>query len=89
MARKLIGVSDWMSNDDRSTRVQGSCGGDCREVRLSLENSRSNVGREGKGSSRVFSGNGCELCETVLRSREKDGLDCVRSKGVQGQYLSW
>lgn len=46
MARRLIGVSDWMSDDDRSTRVQGSCGGGCTEVRLSLEDNRSNVGKK-------------------------------------------
>ena len=52
MARRLIDVSDWMSDDDRSTRVQGSCGGGCTEVRLSLEKSRSDVGKN--RSSRGF-----------------------------------
>lgn len=41
-----------MSDDDRSTRVQGSRGRDFAEVRLSPQDSRSNVGK--KGSSRIF-----------------------------------
>ena len=48
VARRVIGVSDWMSDDDRSTRVQGgSCDRGRTEVRLSPEDSRSNVGEKG------------------------------------------
>lgn len=72
MARRLIGVSDWMSDDDRSTRVRGSCGGDFAEVRLSLENSRSNVCR--KGSSGDF--------EEKVASFARDGLALATNRSI-------
>ena len=61
-----------MTTGARGTRVQGSCEGECAEVRLSLEYSRSNVGR--KGSSRCF--------EEKVGSFARDGLALTTKRWI-------
>ena len=67
---------------------RGSCDRGDAEVRLSPENSRSNVGK--KRSPKGFQGNVASFArECVALATETDGLDIVRSKGLPDQGRWW